>query len=96
MRKGSGKGTQAGWGEETKQVPRNGVKGHRTKQAAAEGEPWAGRRLVRFKCWGNLGQGAGETERLFAGLKRNKLRISLFICRDWGGKAGKAREGGKE
>lgn len=83
MRKGSGQGTQAGWREETKQVPRNGVKGHGTKQGScrgrAVGREEAGWRLVRLKCWGNLDQGAGEIERLFAGLKRNKLRICLFV-----------------
>ena len=41
---------------------------------------------------GNQGQAAGETDRLLARLKRNQLRISLFVGVGVG-RQGKQREG---
>lgn len=59
---------------------------------AGWGRRAVGRRLVHFGCWGDQGQGAGETERLFVGLKRNQLRILYLWGFGWEGRG--SREGG--
>ena len=58
IRQGSEKGTRAGWGEETNQIPREGEEGHDTEKEAR----WGGRPVSRAGVWFISGVGVTRAE----------------------------------